>query len=206
MDSLECVREALHSLIESSGSPRRVEEVVGARLWEIEAHEYYRATTKAIVAALLGYSSHAQTSRHARRTSVGLSSNRVVKLGRMDRSTGDRGELERPKTARRPPTPGVLLGTWLAGADALGDRRRAALRSVSAPRSRPAHNNRYRTDPFSAGLRTADNRALQRGFGGAPVQRPVHYATFLAPRTSGLSDFSRPRTNPSVRTLLDSRR
>ena len=66
IDSLECLRETLHSLIvESSGSSRRVEEVVGARLWEIEAHEYYRATTKALVAALLRYSSHAQIDEQA---------------------------------------------------------------------------------------------------------------------------------------------
>jgi hypothetical protein len=43
----------------------------------------------------------------------GVSSNRVGKLERMDRSTGGRGELERPKTARCPPTPGVLLGSGL---------------------------------------------------------------------------------------------
>jgi hypothetical protein len=42
-------------------------------------------------------------SRDCASTGVGISSNRVGKLERMDRSTGGRGELERPKTARRPP-------------------------------------------------------------------------------------------------------
>jgi hypothetical protein len=65
IDSLESVREALHSLMESSASPRRVEEVVGARLWEIEAHEHCRATTKELVAAQLGYSSYAQIDEQA---------------------------------------------------------------------------------------------------------------------------------------------